>query len=66
MMLSVHIHYRATEQSGNELIAFARDMQDARLSMNRLSDVRDKRMKKIHVRTDTGNPERKRNKTPEP
>ena len=42
MMLSVQYIIGQLNSPVNELIAFARDMQDARLSMNRLSEVRDK------------------------
>lgn len=42
MMLSVQYIIGQLNSPVNELIAFARDMQDARLSMDRLSEVRDK------------------------
>lgn len=42
MMLSVQYIIGQLNSPVNELIAFARDMQDARLSMNRLSEVRNK------------------------
>ena len=42
MMLSVQYIIGQLNSPVNDLIAFARDMQDARLSMNRLSEVRDK------------------------
>ena len=42
MMLSVQYIIGQVNSPVNELIAFARDMQDARLSMDRLSEVRDK------------------------
>lgn len=42
MMLSVQYIIGQLNSPINDLIAFARDMQDARLSMNRLSEVRDK------------------------
>ena len=42
MMLSEQYIIGQLNSPVNELIAFARDMQDARLSMNRLSEVRDK------------------------
>lgn len=42
MMLSVQYIIGQLSSPVNELIAFARDMQDARLSMDRLSEVRDK------------------------
>lgn len=42
MMLSVQYIIGQLNSPVNELIAFARDMQDARLSMNRLGEVRDK------------------------
>lgn len=42
MMLSVQYIIGQLNTPVNELIAFARDMQDAKLSMNRLSEVRDK------------------------
>ena len=42
MMLSVQYIIGQLNSLVNELIAFARDMQDARLSMDRLSEVRDK------------------------
>ena len=42
MMLSVQYIIGQSNSPVNELIAFARDMQDARLSMDRLSEVRDK------------------------
>lgn len=42
MMLSVQYIIGQLNSPVNELIGFARDMQDARLSMNRLSEVRDK------------------------
>ena len=42
MMMSVQYIIGQLNSPVNELIAFARDMQDARLSMNRLSEVRDK------------------------
>ena len=42
MMLSVQYIIGQLNSPVNELIAFARDMQDARLSMNHLSEVRDK------------------------
>lgn len=42
MMLSVQYIIGQLNSPINELIAFARDMQDARLSMDRLSEVRDK------------------------
>ena len=42
MMLSVQYIIGQLNSPANELIAFARDMQDARLSMDRLSEVRDK------------------------
>ena len=42
MMLSVQYIIGQLNSPVNELITFARDMQDARLSMNRLSEVRDK------------------------
>lgn len=42
MMLSVQYIIGQLNSPINELITFARDMQDARLSMNRLSEVRDK------------------------
>ena len=42
MMLSVQYIIGQLNSPVNELSAFARDMQDARLSMNRLSEVRDK------------------------
>lgn len=43
MMLSVQYIIGQLNSPINELITFARDMQDARLSMNRLSEVHDKR-----------------------
>lgn len=42
MMMSVQYIIGQLNSPVNELIGFARDMQDARLSMNRLSEVRDK------------------------
>ena len=42
MMLSVQYIIGQLNSPVNELIAFARDMQDAQLSMDRLSEVRDK------------------------
>ncbi len=42
MMVSVQYIIGQLNSPVNELITFARDMQDARLSMNRLSEVRDK------------------------
>lgn len=42
MMLSVQYIIGQLNSPVNDLIAFARDMQDARLSMNRLGEVRDK------------------------
>ena len=42
MMLSVQYIIGQLNSPVNELIAFARDIQDARLSMDRLSEVRDK------------------------
>ena len=42
MMLSVQYIIGQLNSPVNELIAFARDMQDARLSMDRRSEVRDK------------------------
>ena len=42
MMMSVQYIIGQLNSPVNELITFARDMQDARLSMNRLSEVRDK------------------------
>ena len=42
MMLSVQYIIGQLNSPVNDLITFARDMQDARLSMNRLSEVRDK------------------------
>jgi len=42
MMLSVQYIIGQLNSPVNEIIAFARDMQDARLSMDRLSEVRDK------------------------
>lgn len=42
MMLSVQYIIGQLNSPVNKLIAFARDMQDARLSMDRLSEVRDK------------------------
>ena len=42
MMLSLQYIIGQLNSPVNELIAFARDMQDARLSMDRLSEVRDK------------------------
>ena len=42
MMLSVQYIIGQLNSPVNELIAFARDMQDARLSMNSVSEVRDK------------------------
>ena len=42
MMLSVQYIIGQLNSPVNQLIAFARDMQDARLSMDRLSEVRDK------------------------
>lgn len=42
MMLSVQYIIGQLNSPVNELIAFARDMQDARLSMDRLSEMRDK------------------------
>lgn len=42
MMLSVQYIIGQLNSPINDLIIFARDMQDARLSMNRLSEVRDK------------------------
>lgn len=42
MMLSVQYIIGQLNSPINDLITFARDMQDARLSMNRLSEVRDK------------------------
>ena len=42
MMLSVQYIIGQLNSPVNDLITFARDMQDARLSMNRLGEVRDK------------------------
>ena len=42
MMLSVQYIIGQLNRPVNDLITFARDMQDARLSMNRLGEVRDK------------------------
>ena len=42
MMMSVQYIIGQLNSPVNELITFARDMQDARLSMNRLSEVREK------------------------
>lgn len=42
MMLSVQYIIGQLNSPINDLITFSRDMQDARLSMNRLSEVRDK------------------------
>lgn len=42
MMLSVQYIIGQLNRPVNDLIVFARDMQDARLSMNRLGEVRDK------------------------
>lgn len=57
MMLSVQYIIGQLNSPVNDLITFARDMQDARLSMNRLGEVRDKPDEEESNKTiDTGNP----------
>lgn len=51
MMLSVQYIIGQLNSPINELITFARDMQDARLSTNRLGEVRDSPMKKTPQKT---------------
>lgn len=47
MMLSVQYIIGQLNSPIDQLITFIRDMQDARLSVNRLGEIRNKKMKKI-------------------